>query len=64
MRHAGVSARGPRMSERGIGDGVISHSDVYGEPEEGAGGLDEGLEQVREHVVRAHKVVTTRAPRR
>ncbi len=53
VRHASVGIR-PNLADRGTGDGIISHSDVYPQDE---------VQQVQESVVQAQKVMTTRASR-
>ena len=60
VKHAAVGIR-PNLSDKGVGDGAISHSDVYGEPTRKK---DDEVQHAQESVVQAQKVVTTRATRR
>ena len=60
MKHAAVGIR-PNLSDKGVGDGAISHSDVYGETVRKE---DDEVQHAQETVVQAQKVVTTRATRR
>ena len=59
-RHAAVGIR-PNLADKGVGDGAISHSDVYGDAtrrEE-----EDEVQHAQESMVQAQKVVTTRATR-
>ena len=60
VKHAAVGIR-PNLADKGIGDGAISHSDVYGETVQKE---DDEVQHAQETVVQAQKVVTTRATRR
>ena len=61
VRHAAVGIR-PSLADKGIGDGTISHSDVYGEPTKQRD--NDEVQQVQESMVQAQKVVTTKATSR
>ena len=60
VRHAAVGIR-PHLADRGVGDGMISHSDVYGDATQRE---DDQVHQVQESMVQAQKVVTTKATSR
>ena len=60
VKHAAVGIR-PNLADKGVGDGAISHSDVYGETVQKE---EDEVQHAQETVVQAQKVVTTRATRR